>query len=548
MPENPLAGATFVRLTDFESSEYDAAISPDGRFVAFASERDGPLDIFVTQVGTGQFSNLTNGKNSLKGTGPVRNVTFSGDGSEIMFGAGPTDRLRRMTLSGGAPRPFLNDQTVSVAWSPDGSRLVYHTAGGGDAMFVADRTGANAQQIFIDPIAGMHNHYPAWSPDGQWIYFARGSYTVDETDLWRIPSSGGQPERLTHHESYVGYPAPLDRRTLLYVARGEDGSGPWLWALDVQRKVTSRVSLGVEQYLSVAASADGHRIVATVANPTASLWSVPILDSVATERDVKPFVLPTMRALAPRFGPASLFYLSSRGAGEGLWRYSEGQAVEIWKSTDGAVFAPPAISPDGRKIALVLKREGQLRLHIMSADGAEIQPLSESINVQGTACWSPDGKWIVAGGADTTGPGLFKIPVAGGQPVRIVNGAATHPVWSPSGGLIVYTGAVIAAVGPLLGVQPDGAPVRLPEIKLFTNGERVRFLPDGRGLIYMQGSLRSQDFELLDLATMKTRTLTRLDKRDDTRTFDITADGKQIVFDRLRDNSDIVLIDLPARH
>jgi Tol biopolymer transport system component len=537
-----------VRLTDFESSESEAAISPDGRFVAFVSERDGPLDIFLTQVGTGQFSNLTNGKNPMKATGPVRHVTFSGDGSEIAFGGGPAGRLRRMALSGGAPRPFLNDQTVNVSWSPNGSRLVYHTAGGGDPMFVADRTGANARQIFIDPVAGRHNHYPTWSPDGQWIYFARGSYTVDETDLWRIRSSGGQPERLTHHESHVAYPAPLDQRTVLYVARGEDGSGPWLWALDVQRKVTRRVSLGVEQYTSVAASADGHRIVATVANPTASLWSIPILDRVATERDVKPFVLPTMWALAPRFGPASLFYLSSRGAGEGLWRYSEGQAVEIWKSTDGAVFGPPAVSPDGRKIVFVLKREGKLRLHIMSADGADIQPLSQSIDVQGTACWSPDGKWIVAGGADATGPGLFKIPVAGGQPVRIVNGAATHPVWSPSGSLIVYTGAVIAAVGPLLGVQPDGTPVKLPEIQLLTNGERVRFLPDGSGLIYMQGALRSQDFELLDLATMKMRTLTRLDKRGDMRTFDVTADGKQIVFDRLRENSDIVLIDLPARH
>ena len=76
------------------------------------------------------------------------------------------------------------------------------------------------------------------------------------------------------------------------------------------------------------------------------------------------------------------------------------------------------------------------------------------------------------------------------------------------------------------------------------DGERIRFLPDGKGLVYMQGKGSSADFWLLDLATMKSRPLTRLDNTAAMRTFDITPDGTQIVFDRLRKNSDIVLIDL----
>lgn len=192
-PQNPLSGATFVRLTDFESEEYDAAISPDGRFVAFISEHEGPPDVFLTQVGTGRLTNLTNGRDALRGRGPVRSVAFSADGSEIMFGSAPYSRTRVIPLTGGPPRPFLNDQTVSVAQSPDGDHLAYHTAGAGDPMFLADRTGAKPRQVFVDPLAGMHNHYPAWSPDGRWIYFARGSYTINETDLWRIPSSGVNP-------------------------------------------------------------------------------------------------------------------------------------------------------------------------------------------------------------------------------------------------------------------------------------------------------------------------------------------------------------------
>ena len=60
-------------------------------------------------------------------------------------------------------------------------------------------------------------------------------------------------------------------------------------------------------------------------------------------------------------------------------------------------------------------------------------------------------------------------------------------------------------------------------------------------------SIHSPDFWLLDFATKKTRQLTRLGNQGGLRTFDITRDGKHIVFDRSRQNSDIVLIDLPKR-
>ena len=114
--------------------------------------------------------------------------------------------------------------------------------------------------------------------------------------------------------------------------------------------------------------------------------------------------------------------------------------------------------------------------------------------------------------------------------------------------MIVYTGAGVAAYSNLLAIRPDGSPVQLPTIQVRRgDGERARLLPGGKGLVYMQGLLPSQDFWLLDLATMKTRQLTHLDNRDAMRSFDITPDGKQIVFDRARENSDIVLIDLPDR-
>jgi Tol biopolymer transport system component len=392
---------------------------------------------------------------------------------------------------------------------------------------------------------GIHNHFPTWSPDGRWIYFVHGTPATQEMDLWRAGAAGGKTERLTQRGNDVAYPAPAGSRMVFYVARDGDGSGPWLWALDVKRKDSRRVSLGLEQYTSVSASADGHKLVATIANPKSSLWSVPILNRVAEERDVKPFTVTTVRALTPRFGGGSLFFLSSLGTGDGLWRYRDGRVTEIWKGFDGALLEAPAVSPDGVRVAIVLRRSGRRQLHLLSADGAELQPIAASIDVQGTASWSPDGKWIVSGGADVGGSGLFKIPLDGGAPVRLATGPALNPVWSPGGSLIVYTGTNVRTFAPLLAVRPDGSGVGLPEISVRRLGERARFSPDGETLIYMQGLLASQDFWSLDIATMKSRQLTRLENRATMRSFDITPDGKQIVFDRLRQNSDVVLIDLP---
>ena len=160
---------------------------------------------------------------------------------------------------------------------------------------------------------------------------------------------------------------------------------------------------------------------------------------------------------------------------------------------------------------------------------------------QGTADWSPDGTWIVTGGNDGQGPGLFKIPVDGGVPVRLVAGKADNPVWSPDGNLIVYAGPFFTGQVPLLGVRPDGTRVDMPLVRTRPGG--YRFLPNGTGLVYLP-FIPSLDFWLIDFATNTPRQLTRLSYQGALGTFDITPDGKAIVFDRSRENSDIVLIEL----
>jgi Tol biopolymer transport system component len=195
---------------------------------------------------------------------------------------------------------------------------------------------------------------------------------------------------------------------------------------------------------------------------------------------------------------------------------------------------------------VVLTRQGKRRLTLMSVERADPRALAEGIDVRGTPSWSPNGEWIVTGGNDAQGPGLFRIPVNGEKPVRLTPGPGFDPVVSPDGNLIVYAGPQ-SAVSPLLAVRPDSSPVTLPVPGIRVpsgGGGRARFLPSGN-LVYMPGLPETPDFWLLDLAARTTRRLARLSNPAATTAFDIAPDGSHIVFDRVREHSDLVLIDLP---
>ena len=285
--ENPLSSAQFARLTDFEGAKTNPAISPDGKFIAFVSDRSGPFDIWLIQANGGSLANLTQGRfGDMRG--PLRAIGFSGDGSEVWSSGTEARRLRLFPLMGGAAHNFLGEHAAEVAWSPDGARLAYHTWEPGDPTFVADQRGANERQI-VKSQPGLHNHFQVWSKDGRWIYFVRGRPATREMDLWRISPDGGQPEQLTRLNTDIAYPTPIDERTVLFVAHDQNGAGPWLWAFDMETRTSQRVSSGLEQYTALAAAADGRRLAVSVVNSRVNLWSVPVTSRVIEEKEVEAF-------------------------------------------------------------------------------------------------------------------------------------------------------------------------------------------------------------------------------------------------------------------
>ena len=539
--DNPLANAQFLRLTDFEGTEQAAVISRDGRFVAFLADREGPVDVWLTQPGTGQFHNLTKGKFAELVNPDIRLLGFSPDASLVSMwvrksapSAAPDISIWTVPSLGGEPKLFL-EGAAEFEWSNDATRLVYHTPAPGDPMFVKDRDATAPRSLFAAR-AGIHNHYPVWAPDDAFIYFVMGTLP-DKMDVWRVAPGGGAPARMTSHNSRVTHLTFLDRDTLLYLATDSDANGPWLYALDTQRRQSRRISFGVDRYTSISASADGRRLVATVANPRRTLWRIPIGDDVTAQQTPTRVSVQVVGGRSPRLAPGYLLYVSSRGDAESIWKVENGSATELWSGSGGRIIGGPSIAPEGRRIAFAAEEKSGARMYLMNADGTGVRALPESLKPHSAPAWSPDGRYLVFG-SDSR---LAKISTSDLTVTEVTREFASDPVWSTDGSAIVYSGVEMGTTIPIRAVRADGGDAQ-PRFTISRGVRHLVFLPRSNSLVVLRGDLVRKDFWAIDLDSGRERRLTNLGPDFVIGDFDISPDGREIVFDRDQDNSDIVLI------
>ncbi|HEY0662772.1 MAG TPA: winged helix-turn-helix domain-containing protein [Lysobacter sp.] len=549
--QDPLANASFTRVTDAEGVVPGVALSRDGRLIAYLARLDGRVDAWITQAGTGRFRNLTQGR-VPEIDNPARTLGFTPDASQVttwtrILGANGKELIHTWVVAaaGGQPHPYVVEDASEVAWSPDGKQLVYHPAAPGDPLFVANVDGTARRQIHVAPY-GVHCHFPVWSPDGRSIYYVQG-HPPDKMDLWRIAVDGGTPERITSHDSRVSYPVFLDATTLLYLATAEDGSGPWLYGLDLRSRAPHRIPLGLEQYTSLAASADGRRLIATRTTPRTSVWRVPVMARVANETDATRIPLPASGGRMPRLGPDYLLFVSGDGSGMRRLNARGNTVTELWNGKGSRLVAGPAIDRSGQRIAFSATRDGEARLHVMNADGSGLRTLAPDLEVEGVPVWSPRGDAILVGAEQGHDTRLFQVPLDGASIVPITADHSRDATWSPDGSYLVYNGAEIGPQFHVRAMSADGRPRALPDIALPRGARRLVFLPGSNDLVVLKGDARDRNFWLVNLDTGQERQLTDFVSGFAIDNFDVSADGREIVFDQLREESDVVQIDLARR-
>jgi Tol biopolymer transport system component len=550
---NPIREVGFQTLTDFDGTEQAAALSRDGKFVAFLSNRDGHPDVWVTQPGSGQFHNLTRGSAPELVNPSVRVLGFSPDGSLVTFWVrkppyqGGQIGIWAVPVLGGQPRPYLED-TAEFDWSHDGSRLAYHTPASGDPLFVSNGTTHPREPIFTAPV-GLHSHFPLWAPDERFIYVVYG-VLPDKLDIWRIKPTGGMPERITSHNGRVSHPVLLNRRTLTYLASDPDGSGPWLYSIDVERRIPHRLTFGPDRYTSLAATADGKCLVVTRASPKRTLWRLQISDSSAELPPPVRITLTPATAFSPRLGPDYLIFVSSAGTSESIWKRANGADTELWGGDGAQIIGSPGISPDGGLIAFSVRQRSQTLLYVMQADGTNARVVADSLELRGSPAWTPDGRSITTAANDHAAndhgvPHLFEVPIDGGLPAILLRDYSVDPAWQPSGRFVIYSGPDIGTTFPVKAVAPDGLAYSLPRLTTLTRGARhLKFLSGGRGLAFLRGGIEHKDLWLMDPETGAERQLTNLPGDFDIRDFDISPDGRDVVLERVQERSDILLLDL----
>uniref|UniRef100_Q01RF2 non-specific serine/threonine protein kinase n=1 Tax=Solibacter usitatus (strain Ellin6076) TaxID=234267 RepID=Q01RF2_SOLUE len=191
-------GPDLVRLSPDDRHSYsDPTISPDGKFVAFISERSGRRQLWLQQVGGGEPIQLTHSNET------VSSASFFPDGTRIVYSTASSDRRRTSTIEviptlGGQSRSLLNGTDFGgVALSPDGQRIVYVDSGQPSPrlMIISSDGGPPRELANWERTQSQFKIEQAiWTSDSRWVLCTGSKRTQpDEWDWFAVPVDGGGP-------------------------------------------------------------------------------------------------------------------------------------------------------------------------------------------------------------------------------------------------------------------------------------------------------------------------------------------------------------------
>jgi Tol biopolymer transport system component len=432
------SGMGLERLTDHPAYDDQAALSPDGRSVAFVSTRgDGTTDIHVLDLETRRTRNLTaspGGDFRPAWSPDGRTIAFSSDrGTRIQMSRGRWEHLHPTSIylvgvDGQGLRKLTTDTQMAAGspkWSADGRHVVFYelaVANTFDVRQLQDQATTESRIVSIEVATGTRREH-----------------------------AGGQGLKLSPQTlggDRVGYLVKAGPTATIAFSTGERGRSG-----DIGNPAWTR---------------DGKRLVyhsgpiATIPEPRAPGQPLAGLDASIDLRFASGF---------PAASPDGRHLVVSERTGRG--NPDDRTALVVWKTdgttperiyrAEGSVMGPHW-SADGRQIVFgagnyFLGRTRPAQLMVVGADGSGARALTTGPGNAGFPTWSPDGQSIVYRAWSDTAEGLRVLNLSDGSIRTLTKGYDNFPMWSPRGDRIAFS-RLAKGEFDIFSIRPDGTDLR----------------------------------------------------------------------------------------
>jgi tricorn protease len=471
-------GSQPQRLTVHSARDIHPRFSPDGKWIAFSSNRHGNYDVFVMPAAGGPARQLT------FHSAPDTVVGWTRDAKKILFSSvrgllfPGISNLYEVPVDGGLEQPVATDWGIYGSYSPDGKKLAFnrhpapwsrkHYRGSYCAdLWVTDVDNKTFKRILDDTLPDdqkPNNFWPMYGNDG-FIYFVSdrdvmaragsGQVMSSTNNIWKVPEYGGQPVQVTHHKSgSLFFPSmSADGRVIVY----EENFG--LCKLDVASGQTREIKIDIT-------TDDRDNTVETVT-------SNGECDSYHLSPSGKRAVISTH---------GELFTIATdRGDVRRLTHTPDARDVQ------------PAWSPDGKWIAFASDRAGREEIWLCDERGDQLKRISDTDSTKGTPVWSPDSKALLYAASDKK---LYKYVIPTGQSLVVTSGdvigfggmAVTNAQWSPDGKWISFTRSGANLLPHVYIVSANGGKEhRVTEEDTYTDTGAL-WTPDGKKLVFLSGT------------------------------------------------------------
>ena len=450
----PFANVEVTKLTTNGNALF-AAMSPDGKYVAYVTSESGKESLWLRQVAINSNAQLVPPRE-----GRYLGVAFSPDGDFVYFGYAGSDRndagqIYRLPVLGiGAAASRIDSPDGLTSMSHDKKRIAfirYDRQNQSDHLMVASVDGGGEQILATRKWPARFGWdllaKPEWSANDSSLLLpiissdpassnASGvnySISIYEKDLvtgaeQTIPLAAQRFDEIGHVTLHP------DGSSVILPGRAHGASFQQIWQLlrdGSSRSITNDLS----DYREVSVSADGSAFVTVQTQTLGRLWMLRKGESKATA-----ITSGTSRFYDLCVAPdGNIVYASDASGMADIYEIvSNGGDTHQLTSGGGRNYGP-VVSADNRYLAFHSNRSGIFQIWRTERDGSRPKQLTFGSVESIWPTFSPDGKWLVYQHAEPGTPySLWRISIDGGPPERITDGFTIRPTISPDGKLLAF--------------------------------------------------------------------------------------------------------------